>query len=54
MTDEPVPRTRRALRRRALAPLAPLATGGLVLAAAPRPAAAATTAPECLADLLER
>ncbi|MBB5111098.1 hypothetical protein ACLQ2Y_08745 [Micromonospora echinospora] len=54
MTDAPVPRTRRAFRRRALLVLAPLAAGGLALAAGPRPAAAATTAPECLADLLER
>ncbi|MET7467195.1 hypothetical protein ACFYON_04520 [Micromonospora sp. NPDC005686] len=53
MTDEPVPRARRALPRRALLVLAPLAAGGVALAAAPRPAAAATPAPECLADLLE-
>ncbi|MEU4789830.1 hypothetical protein AB0F95_09005 [Micromonospora tulbaghiae] len=55
MVDEPLPRTRRALRRRAFLVLAPLAAGGLALAATSRPAVAATTrAPECLADLLER
>ncbi|MEU8334436.1 hypothetical protein [Micromonospora tulbaghiae] len=54
MIDEPLPRTRRALRRRAFLVLAPLAAGGLALAATPRPAVAAARAPECLADLLER
>ncbi|MGC4895579.1 hypothetical protein [Micromonospora sp. DT31] len=54
MTDEPAPRTRRVLRRRAVLALAPLAAGGLALAATATPAAAATPTPECLADLLER
>ncbi|WKU03642.1 hypothetical protein [Micromonospora sp. HUAS LYJ1] len=54
MTGHPPPAPDRQVPRRTLLGLVPLAAAGLVLAAPPRPARAATPAPECLADLLGR